>query len=455
MSDYSQFLDRKAQLAHASGFEPTFMPEFLYGFQKDLVDWSVRIGRGEVLADCGLGKSPLELCWAQNAVEHTNRPALILAPLAVSHQFVDEGEKFSIPCPRSFDGKPAGDITTTNYERLHLFDPADYSAVVLDEAGCIKNFQGRRRAKITEFMRTIQYRLLATATAAPNDYHELGTAAEALGHLGYMDMLAYFFINDEHSLHPTSLGARWRFKKAAEEPFWRWVCSWARACRRPSDLGFDDGAFQLPALRIHEHVLENTKPLPGFLPGITVVAQGMAEEREERKNNLRELCEMAAELVASHGESTVIWTDYNPEADLLEEIIPDGLQVSGTMSDEQKLERFDAFTSGELRVLITKPKIGAWGLNWQHCHKVVTFASHSFEMQYQKIRRCWRFGQEHPVDVDIVMTPGERRIMDNLRRKSDQAERMFDQLVKMMNDPKHLRPQAAADDIVEIPSWLT
>lgn len=452
---YREFLDKKAQLAHASGFEPLWMPGFLFDFQKSLTEWAIRIGRGSLLADCGLGKSPMELVWARNVAMKTNRPVLILAPLAVGHQFVTEGEKFDIECARSRDGKPAGEITIANYEMLHHFDPSDYGGVVCDESSCIKNFSGKRRAQVTEFLRTVQYRLLATATAAPNDYFELGTAAESLGHLGFMDMLAYFFINDENSLHPTSLGARWRFKKAAEDPFWRWVCSWARACRKPSDLGFDDGKFQLPSLRVNEHVIENTKTMPGFLPGIVIEAQGMQEERAERKNNLAELCERAAELVGSHSESAVIWTDYNPEADLLEKIIPGALQVSGSMSDELKLERFDAFKSGELRVLITKPKIGAWGLNWQHCRKVVTFASHSFEMYYQKIRRCWRFGQELPVDVDIVMTPGERRIMRNLTRKSDQADRMFDQLVRMMNDPKHMTASLDAESTVRIPTWLT
>lgn len=449
-----QFLEDKRQLAKPSGFEPHWMPGFLFPFQRDLTRWALSFGRGLLLADCGLGKTPIALTWARNVNMETNGRVLILTPLAVARQFEREGEKFDIPCAVSRDGKPQGDITVANYEILEKFDSSDYQGVVCDESSCIKNFSGKRRAQVTEFLRTIPYRLLDTATAAPNDYVELGTSAEALGHLGYMDMLNYFFINDENSLHPTALGARWRFKKAAETPFWRWVCSWARACRKPSDLGYDDDGFILPELTVNHRIVENTNPPPGYLPGIHVEAVTLSEQREERKANLRERCELAAEL-ATHSEPVVLWADYNAETELLAEMIDDAVEVAGSMTAEQKEERLIAFQDGEIRCLVTKPKIGAWGLNWQHCHRTIFFVSHSFEQYYQAVRRFWRFGQESEVEVDIIATPGERRVLRNLERKREQSERMFDSLVKHMNDPNHLRPQIESEDDVEVPPWLT
>ena len=450
------FLEEKRQLARPTGFEPTWIPGFLFPFQAELLRWQLRLGRGLLLADCGLGKTPIALSVAANVCQEKKGRVLILTPLAVGPQFVSEGEKFGIPVVHSRDGQcGSADIVVSNYEQIDKFDPADFVGVVADESSCIKNWMAKRRGALTEFMRTVPYRMLDTATAAPNDYHELGTSAEALGHLGYFDMLAYFFINDENSLHPTSLGARWRFKKAAERPFWRWVCSWARACRKPSDLGdFDDSDFQLPPLLEHEHIVENTKSLPGVLPGITVEAVTLAEQREERKLNIRERCSLAAEL-ADHGDPVAIWTDYNAEADLLEKLIPAAQQLSGSMSDQIKEDRFRAFQDGSLRVLVTKPKIGAWGLNWQHCNRVISFVSHSFEQDYQAVRRCWRFGQERPVIVDRIATPGEARVLRNLKRKAAQAERMFDQLVKMMNDPENLAAHKEAVGRVEVPQWLT
>ncbi len=455
-SDLAAFLEEKRQLAHRSGFEPVWMPDFLFPFQRELVAWELRAGRGLTLADTGLGKTPMSLTWAANVAQKTKGRVLILSPLAVGAQYVDEGGKFGVPVHHSRDGKMNGaEITVTNYEQLEKFDPADFAGVVADESSCIKNFMAKRRATLTEFLRTVPYRSLQTATAAPNDYHELGTSAEALGHLGYWDMLKYFFINDEHSLHPTSLGARWRFKKAAEKPFWRWVCSWARACRKPSDLGdFDDSVFDLPPLLEREHIVQTSKSLPGILPGITVEAVTLAEQREERKLNIRERCELAAEI-ATHGDPVAIWTEYNAEADLLERLIPGAKQVSGSMSDQVKEARFRAFADGSLRAMITKPKIGAWGLNWQHCNQVISFVSHSFEQDYQSVRRCWRFGQQRPVTVHRIATPGEARVLRNLKRKAAQAERMFDSLVRMMNDPENLAAQREAAGRVEVPAWLT
>lgn len=244
MSGYASFLARKAQLDDQAGFEPEWMPDFLFPFQAALVEWAVRQGRAALFADCGLGKTPMQLVWAENVRQRTGKPVLIAAPLAVTFQVETEAQKFGVDANVSRDGRVAAGITVTNYDRLHHFDPSQFGGVVCDESSAIKAFDGGRRALVTDFLRKLPYRLLCTATAAPNDYLELGTSSEALGYLGYMDMLSRFFVNDGKVPHGhIRRGPAWRFKGHAEQPFWRWVSSWARAMRRPSDLGFSDDAL--------------------------------------------------------------------------------------------------------------------------------------------------------------------------------------------------------------------
>lgn len=457
MSEYAQFLLKKTQHGTDSGFGPKWMPEFLFDFQSSLVEWSLRRGRSAIFADCGLGKSPMSLTWAENVVRHTNKPVLIVTPLAVSLQLLHEAEKFQIDCRRSSDGKitsPAR-VIVTNYERLHLFDSSQFSGLVCDESSILKNFDGARRATVTEFLRVLPYRLLCTATAAPNDYIELGTSAEALGELGHMDMLARFFKNDQNSINANRIweGAKWRFKHHAEQPFWKWVCSWARAIRRPSDLGFDDGRFTLPPLAENEHIISTTKARDGWLPGLSVPAVGLREEREERRLTIEERCEMAAKL-ADHNKQVLVWCHLNDEANLLERLIPGAIQVSGSDDDEAKEEKLMLFADGKVRALVTKPKIGAWGLNLQNCAHIVSFATHSFEQHYQGVRRCWRFGQQRPVTVDIVATEGERNVIANLRRKGDAADRMFSSLVHHMNDAMHVGRRNDFTKKEKVPTWL-
>lgn len=467
--DYRRFLDRKAQHGARFGFEPRWVPDFLFDFQRELVRWSVEKGRAAIFADCGLGKTPMQLVVAENIVRHTNRNVLILTPLAVARQTAREADKFDIEATRS-DGdlKAGARIVIANYERLHHFDPKDFSGVVCDESSILKNFDGARKAQITEFMRRVPYRLLCTATAAPNDYIELGTSSEALGELGYLDMLNRFFKNDQNTIKPVrrwtandsgwssqSAGGgrgKWRFKGHAETPFWRWVCSWARACRRPSDLGFDDARFVLPQLIEREHVIETRTTAPGML--FSLPATNFREEREERRRTVEERCERAAELVGATGKPAVIWCHLNAEGDLLERMIPDARQVSGSDSDEAKEDTYEAFGSGQLRVVIIKPRIGAWGLNWQHCAHVVTFASHSYEQYYQAVRRCWRFGQERPVVVDLIATEGERGVMENMKRKSAAADRMFSELVAHVGEAMRIDGGLNFDQPTEVPAWL-
>lgn len=451
IDDYLAFLDRKSQLDSDAGFDPVWVPSFLFDFQRALVEWATRRGRCAIFADCGLGKTPLQLVWAENIARKTGGKVLILTPLAVAAQTVREGEKFGIECRRSSSGNPAAQITVTNYERLHHFDSGDFVAVVCDESSAIKHFSGQRQKLVTEFMRRTPYRLLCTATAAPNDYIELGTSSEALGNLGRMDMLGQFFKNDENSLHPIWWGARWRFKHHAEMAFWRWVCSWARAIRRPSDLGFDDGKFVLPPLRVKETIIKNARRFDGELfPRQAVTLQ---EQREERRLTLGARCEAVALKLAS-APNGIAWCHLNDEADLLERLIPGAKQVAGSDSDEEKEETFLAFASGQLKYLVTKPKIGAFGLNFQHCANLTFFPSHSFEQYYQGIRRCWRFGQVNPVNVDVITTEGELGVLKNLQRKEAAADKMFSELVNYMNNAMSVNRGASYDVPAEVPRWV-
>lgn len=453
---YAAFLEGKAQYGNDAGFEPLWLPDFLHPFQSDTVEWNLRKGRTATLADCGLGKTPMQLVWAENVVRHTNKPVLILTPLAVSAQTIREAEKFGIEAHRSSDGKPKPNITVTNYERLHLFRPDDFAGVVCDESSILKNFDGARRAEITEFMRTRPYRLLCTATAAPNDTTELGTTSEALGQMGHMDMLSKFFKNDQNSNHPNRMwagGGKWRFRGHAEHDFWRWVCSWARAIRKPSDLGYDDGPFVLPDLVTREHVVSAKIRREGFLfdmPAIT-----LEEQRDERRRTLRERCERAAELVSSSGRAAVAWCHLNDEGDLLQSLIPGAIQVAGSDADEAKEEKFLAFADGQARVLVTKPSIAGFGLNWQHCAHQTFFPSHSFEQFYQAVRRSWRFGQRSAVTVDVVTSEGEAGVLANLRRKSEAADLMFARLVEVMNAELKIQHVNNFTKKEELPAWLS
>lgn len=453
--DYRDFLDLKLQANSNAGFSPVWMPPFLFDFQAALVEWAVIKGRAAILADCGLGKTPMELVYGENVVRKTGGRVLLLAPLAVSVQIVQEAEKFGVNVTRSRDGTAYPGITVTNYERLHLFNPSNFIGMICDESSILKSFDGARRLELTVFMRKIEYRLLATATAAPNDYIELGTSSEALGYLGHMDMLNRFFKND---LNNSATGRmrgeviKWRFKGHAEVPFWRWVCSWARALRRPSDLGFNDTAFVLPALHEVEHLVQaNTLP-DGML--FSLPAAGLKEQREERRRTIQERCQRVADMVKHTGQPALVWCHLNEEGDLLERLIPDAVQVAGKDSDDDKEVRLMAFAGGCERVLITKPKIGAHGLNLQHCAHVTFFPSHSYEQYYQGVRRCWRFGQTRPVQVDIVTTEGEHDVLKNLQRKAAQADRMFSHLVAEMNAALAINRAAAHTQQVEVPQWL-
>lgn len=452
--NYSDFLSKKSQLTNQSGFEPIWMPDFLFGFQKHLVEWAIRKGRAAIFADCGLGKTAMQLVWAENVVRKTNKPVLIVTPLAVGQQTVAESEKFHVAAKRTRDGKMSDEacVFVTNYEQLHKYDPSRFGGCVCDESSAIKDFKSERKDAVVHFMRTLPYRLLCTATAAPNDYWELGTSSESLGYLGFRDMITHFFKQETSKDHHGWGRTKYRFRGHAQEPFWSWVCSWARSLQRPSDLGFDDSRFHLPALLEESIVVETAKARPGVL--FTIPAKDIREERAERRHSLSERCELAATIASEHDGATVLWGELNEETDMLSRMIPDCVQVSGSMSDDAKEEAFVGFSSGQIKRLVTKPKIGAWGLNWQHCHNVVSFPSHSYEQDYQLVRRCYRFGQQSPVKVTRIICEGELGILSSLDRKKHQADVMFKSIVAHMRDAMHLVSSDFFPKRETIPSWL-
>jgi len=452
---YKSFIESKSQSENLYGFDPLWMPDFLFDFQRSLVEWSIRKGRGAKLCDCGLGKSPMLLVWAENIVRKTNGNVLILTPLSVSYQMVREGEKFGVDVTRCDDGnmKAGKKIVVTNYERLHHFDPNDFQAIVCDESSILKNMDGVFQKMITNFSRKIPSRLACTATPSPNDYIELGTTSGYLGHLGAADMLSKFFKKadatksrkDEHR------SGVYRFRGHAERDFWRWVCSWARACRNPSDLGFDDSRFKLPELITDQHVVKANTLADGYL--FELPAKGLQEQRSELARTVNERCEMAASL-ADNGKPSVIWCNLNKESDILKKIIPNSVEVKGSDSDEHKEQAFMGFQDGSIENIITKPSIAGFGLNWQHCDHQTFFPSHSFEQYYQAIRRCWRFGQKNNVNVDIVTTEGQQRVLSNMQAKSKAAEKMFDNLVQMMNNELNIELTNEMTKKETVPSWL-
>ena len=445
---YDQFLERKTQVGCDHGFDPVWMPDALFPFQVALVEWACRKGRTAIFADCGLGKTPMQLTWAENVARKTDGRVLILTPIAVAFQTVREGEKFGIDVVHRREGIKKGDrIVVTNYERLHHFDPANFAGVVCDESSILKNFDGKTRKAITDFMRKRPYRLLCTATAAPNDYVELGTSSEALGNLERKHMLAQFFTHDGGDT------SKWRIKgHAREHLFWRWVCSWARAIRKPSDLGFDDGDFALPALYVRDHVVSALKPLDGYLFDLPAV--GLNEQRSDLRRTIDERCGMAAELCNAHDNPAVCWTNLNAEANEVAKMTRGAVNVQGSDSDEAKEESFRGFANGDIRVIVSKPSIAGFGLNWQHCSHMTFFPSHSYEQYYQCVRRCWRFGQRSPVTVDMVTTDGQQNVLRNMERKADAAARMFEQLVEMMGSELKIEKTIGYTKKEEVPSWL-
>lgn len=424
---YQSFLGTKDIIDRRSGFEPSVISPLLYDFQRVIVQWACRRGRSAIFADCGLGKTPMQLEWARQVFVHTGQPVLILAPLAVSKQTKREGDKFGISIKICESGEDVvTGINITNYEKLHKFDPSVFAGVVLDESSILKSFAGKFRTTIIDLFARTPYKLACTATPAPNDFIELGNHSEFLNVLSRPEMLSLFFVND------TSNVGTWRLKGHGQEKFWKWLCSWAVMLTKPSELGFDDNGFILPPLNITEHVLEHGKPLDGHL--FVQKAETLNERRQARRESINEKLDIVKELT-SNGEQWLIWCDLNNESEAIAGSIPDALEVTGSQDDDVKERGLMGFIGGDVRVMATKAKIAGFGLNMQCCHNVIFFGlSDSYEAFYQAIRRCWRFGQKYPVNCHIITTDVEGNVVENIKRKEADATKMRQEMVKNMQD---------------------
>ena len=425
--DYRNFIEQKKFATVSSGFNPVKINPRLFDFQQDITNWGCKKGKAAIWADCGLGKTPMQLEWGRQVYQHAGGNILILAPLAVSAQTAREGEKFGIDvniAESESDVKPG--INITNYEKLHKFNLGKFAGVVLDESSILKHFNSKTRTAIIEATNRTPYRLASTATPAPNDYMELGNHAEFLGVMTRTEMLSMFFVHDGGDT------SKWRLKGHAEDKSWEWVASWAVAMRKPSDLGYDDGKFVLPKLHLHEHVVKSPKSIEsGQISLIPELAQTLTERRQARRESLEERIARAAELANSCNEQWLIWCDLNDESAALTKAINGSVEVKGSDSNDHKSNAMLEFAKGGIRCLVTKPSICGFGMNWQNCSNMAFVGlSDSYEQFYQAIRRCWRFGQENEVHAHIVISEREGLVKANIERKEADAERMANEMVK-------------------------
>lgn len=415
---YTEFINSKQHLIGDFGFEPKYIPEIAFEHQKYVIQKNCIKGRYANFLDTGLGKTLIQIATAYNVVLHTNSKVLILTPLAVAFQFIKEAEMLEIDdIEYSKDGKHTKKIVICNYERLHYFKPNDFQGVVLDESSILKNFDGKIKSQVTTFMKKIKYRFLSTATPSPNDYIEFGTSSEALGFLPYMDMLQRFFANNENNIRPQDIASKWYLKPHAKRDFFRWVNQWSINVKMPSDLGFSDNGYILPELIENNHFVKNQNNwiINGQKMLFNSIAKTMSEVREEQKGTIKERCEKAVEL--TNNKTSVYWCNFNDEGDLLDELDHEAIQIKGGMNIDKKEEILYAFADGEIKRLITKPKITSFGLNWQHCNHSVYFPTWSYEQYYQAVRRFWRFGQQNKVTIDRVLSDGQKRVLDALSYK--------------------------------------
>jgi hypothetical protein len=426
MRGYADFLEQKVTVDPDTGVEvPGVLNPKLFPFQRDLTRWALSRGRAALFADCGMGKTPIQLVWA----EHVPGPVLILAPLAVAAQTVREGSKFDVPVEyvREQPSDPGERTYITNYEMLDRFDPGVWSGIVLDESSIIKHKDGAFRNRLISSFSDTPFRLACTATPAPNDFTELGNHSEFMGVLTMSEMLSTFFVHDGGSTQ------NWRLKGHAQDKFWRWLCSWAVMLRKPSDLGYEDDAFVLPPVVYHDHVVSASQVQDGFL--FPVEAQTLQERIGARRSTIMDRVEACALDVNASAEPWVVWCNLNDESAALTKAITDAVEVRGAMSSEDKEATLLGFTDGAFRVLVTKPSIAGHGMNWQHCRNVAFVGlSDSWEQYYQAVRRCWRFGQEREVQVHIYTADVEGAVVANIKRKEASATKMAEEMTAHMRD---------------------
>jgi hypothetical protein len=436
MEDYLKFLEGKKHLLGSFGFEPNYIPDISFDFQRFIIEKSVRKGRIAIFADTGLGKTLIQLSIAKNIIQHTNKPVLILTPLAVAFQFILEAEKLGIDdIEYSKDGKFTKKIVICNYERLHYFDSNDFIGVICDESSILKNFDGKIKEQVTAFVKRIPYRFLSTATPSPNDFIELGTSSEALGYMGYMDMLGKFFKNNQNSVDSNNrnIGEKFYLKTHAENDFFAWVNQWSIMVKMPSDIGFSNERYNLPELIVNKHEVKNQSlvSVDGQIQMFVPIAKSMTEVRHEQKMTELQRCEKAVEL--ANDKTSVYWCNTNQESKYLKEMDRGATEIIGSMSIEKKEEILLAFAKEEIPRIITKAKMTSFGLNWQHCNHTVFFPTWSYEQYYQSIRRFWRFGQKRDVTVELVISDGQKRVIDSLQQKTKKAIELHKSLTENVN----------------------
>lgn len=448
---YEQFLAQKLIQDPPTGVD--VVPELsrlLFPFQSDIVRWALKRGRAAIWADCGLGKTAMQLEWAK----HIPGPVLILAPLAVAQQTVREGMKFGVDVVYARSQDKAGQITVTNYEMLSKFDPGHWHGIVLDESSILKSYDGKTRTEIIDTFQRTPFRLACTATPSPNDMMELGNHAEFLGVMSRTEMLATFFCHDGGDT------SQWRLKGHAERDFWRWICSWAVSVRKPSDLGYSDDGFVLPELVMHDVCVRVDTPTTGML--FPMEAGALQERLQARRDTIADRVAHAAAVVNASDETFICWCNLNDESAALLAAIPDAVEIRGSDKPEIKEKRMLDFSEGRTRVLVTKASIAGYGLNWQHCHNVVFVGlSDSYEDFYQAVRRCWRFGQDHSVNVYVVTAETEGAVVVNIRRKESMATKLSDSMVEhMIEAMQAMQGTARTKDLyqptqrMEIPQWM-
>ena len=427
--NYTEFLRSKAVTMQANGFNVanTDIAPVLFPFQRDIVKWALRRGRAALFADCGLGKGPMALEWSRHISRHTGGDVLVLAPLAVAQQFRREGDKFNIPvtvCKTKSDVRPG--INVTNYDRLDNFDPDHFTGIVLDESSRLKAYDGKQKQAILDAFSATPYKLACTATPAPNDHMELGNHAEFMGAMTRAEMLAMFFVHDGGDT------SKWRLKGHAESEFWKWVCSWAVMIRRPSDLGYEDDGFILPPLNMHSHVTDSDWKQDGAL--FALESMSMIDRRNARRGSINQRVSKCVEVVAESDGPWLIWCDLNDEATAITAAIPGAVEIRGTDDREDKERKMLSFTDGTIRVVVTKPSVAGWGMNWQHCNNMAFVGlSDSYEAMYQAIRRCWRYGQTREVECHIITAQAEGPVVSNIQRKEREANRMSEEMAQHMS----------------------
>ena len=436
--NYNDFLNKKKHLIGNFGFDANFIPDVAFDFQKYVIEKSVKKGRIALFLDTGLGKTLIQLSIAQNIVNNTNKKVLILTPLAVGFQFLQDAENLKITddiC-QTKKGEHNKKIVISNYERLHYLNPNDFECVILDESSILKNFDGKIKNQITTFIKKVKYRFLATATPSPNDFIELGTSSEVLGYMGYMDMLTKFFKNNQNSVDSNNrnIGEKFYLKPHAEKDFFAWVNQWSIMCKMPSDLGFSDERYILPKLYVNKHIVENQSLIDvnGQIQMFTPIAKSMTEVRHEQKQTEQKRCEKAFEL--ANGKTSVYWVNTNNESDILNNLDSEAVEIRGSFSIDKKEDILMNFAEGNIKRLITKAKMTGMGLNWQHCNHTVFFPTWSYEQYYQAIRRFWRFGQKNDVVCDMVISDGQTRVLQALEQKTQKAIELYENLTKNVNN---------------------